>query len=271
MRPELYFGALFATAADGMQNDFDYSVLERTAHRPWPMPGEPWLMTQTWHDLAFLHWRVDQQLLRNALPAGLPLDVFEGQAWIGVVPFHMTNVAPRGVPALPWVSAFPELNVRTYVDVEGKPGVYFFSLDAGNPVAVGLARTVLHLPYFSAAMQVEHRGDWIDYRSRRLTDEGIVAAELEASYRPTGPVFEPAPNTLEHFLTERYCLYTVDDRHHLRRIEIHHAPWPLQQGEVVLTTNTMVEPTGVRLPDMAPVVHFARRQDMVAWRMTRVD
>ena len=248
-----------------MQNDFDYSVLDQTAHRPWPMPDGPWLMTQTWHDLAFVHWPVDQKQLRAALPPGLELDVFEGQAWIGVVPFHMTNVAPRGVPALPWVSAFPELNVRTYVTRDGKPGVYFFSLDAGNPVAVGLARSLLHLPYHSAMMSIAPRGDWYDYRSRRVTTDGAQAAEFEASYRPTGPVFQPADGTLEHFLTERYCLYNLTPDNKLHRLDIHHAPWALQQAEIALKANTMIDPTGVRLPDMAPTVHFAKRQDMVAW------
>ncbi|HUF22803.1 MAG TPA: DUF2071 domain-containing protein [Vicinamibacterales bacterium] len=250
-----------------MQNDFDDGTLERTAHRPWPMPDGPWLMTQTWHDLAFAHWPVDQTALRAALPAGLELDVFEGQAWMGVVPFHMTNVTPRGVPALPFVSAFPELNVRTYVVAGDKPGVYFFSLDAGNPVAVGFARSLLHLPYHSAAMSVEERDGWVHYRSRRLTDGSGGGADFEARYRPTGPVFEPAAGSLEHFLTERYRLYTVDPRHALRHLDIHHGPWPLQEAEIVLDVNTMVEPTGVRLPDMAPLVHFAKRQDMVAWRM----
>lgn len=250
-----------------MQNDFDYGALERTAHRPWPMPDEPWLMTQTWHDLAFAHWPVDQTALREALPAGLELDMFEGQAWIGVVPFRMTNVAPRGVPALPFVSAFPELNVRTYVVADDRPGVYFFSLDAGNPVAVGFARSLLHLPYHSAVMRLEERDGWYHYRSRRLTDASGGGADFEARYRPTGPIFEPAAGTLEHFLTERYRLYTVDERHTLLHIDIHHGPWPLQEAEIVLDVNTMIEPTGVRLPDMAPLTHFAKRQDMVAWLM----
>ena len=250
-----------------MQNDFDYSTLERTGHRPWPMPSEPWMITQTWHDLAFLHWPVDRQHLRNALPAGLDMDIFEGQAWIGVVPFHMTNVAPRGVPALPFVSAFPELNVRTYVIAGDKPGVYFFSLDAGNPIAVGFARSLFHLPYYSATMNVEERNGWYEYSSRRAAGSG-PAADLQVRYRPTGPVFEPKAGTLEHFLTERYRLYTIDPSHRLMHVDIHHRPWPLQDGEVVIDVNTMVEPTGVRLPDMAPLVHFSKRQDMVAWRIT---
>lgn len=248
-----------------MQNDFDYSTLDHTAHRPWPMPSGPWLMTQTWHDLAFLHWPVDRTALRDALPAGLEMDLFEGQAWIGVVPFHMTNVAPRGVPALPWVSAFPELNVRTYVVAENKPGIFFFSLDAGNPLAVGFARSLLHLPYFTASMSVEERDTWYHYKSRRLADRDTPAADFEGRYRPASDVFHAQPGTLPWFLTERYRLYTIDSSNRLRHIDIHHAPWPLQTGEVVLDVNTIVEPTGVRLPDMAPLVHFAKRQDTVAW------
>ena len=250
-----------------MQNDFDYGMVDDTAHRPWPLPRAPWLMTQSWHDLAFAHWSVDEQQLRDAIPAGIELDIFEGQFWIGVVPFRMTNVAPRGVPALPFVSTFNELNVRTYVVAEGKPGVYFFSLDAGNPVAVGFARSLLHLPYHSAAMRCEARDGWIQYESRRI---GAPAAAFTARYRGTGPIVQPADGSLEHFLTERYCLYTLGAANVMRRLDIHHRRWPLQRGEMEITANTMIDPTGVRLPDMAPLVHFCSRQDMVAWAPSRV-
>src|SRR5215213_3033801 len=161
-----------------MPHDFNYAILDETAHRPWPMPDSPWLMTQTWNDLLFAHWPVDAALLRSLVPAPLELDLFEGQAWVAVVPFHMTNVAPRGVPALPWVSAFPELNVRTYVRRNGRGGVYFFSLDATNPLAVGVARTLVHLPYFTAAMTVGHTDEWVSYRSSRSS----AAAEFVGRY-----------------------------------------------------------------------------------------
>ena len=121
-------------------------------------PTAPWLMTQSWHDLLFAHWPLDPDALRSKVPANLPLDVFDGRAWIGVIPFHMTNVGPRGVPSLPDVSAFPELNVRTYVTLNGKPGVYFFSLDAASTLAVIGARTMFHLPYYRAAMAVHKPG-----------------------------------------------------------------------------------------------------------------
>lgn len=253
-----------------MQNDFNYDILNETAHRPWPMPDAPWIMTQTWHDLLFAHWPVDADALRSNLPAGFELDLHEGQAWVGIVPFRMTNVAPRGVPALPWISAFPELNVRTYVRVGGRPGVYFFSLDAGNPVAVGVARVMAHLPYFTADMEVDEKDGWIHYASRRHAADG-PAAELVAKYRPVGAVVPPAAGSLEHFLTERYCLFTVDRAFHAYSLDIHHPPWPLQPAEADISVNTMAEAARLRLPSMAPLLHFARRQDMVAWNLYALD
>lgn len=230
------------------------------------MPDSPWVMTQTWHDLLFAHWPVDVGMLRDRVPAGFDVDTFDGQAWIAVVPFHMTNVAPRGVPALPWVSAFPELNVRTYVRFNGRPGVWFFSLDASNPLAVGVARTLVHLPYFTAAMDVEHKEGWISYRSYRKRVDA-AAAEFSARYRPIGPASPPAEGSLEYFLTERYCLFTVDKAFHAYSLDIHHPQWLLQTAEAEIRVNTMAEAAGIRLPSMAPLLHFAKRQDMVAWTL----
>lgn len=252
-----------------MQHDFNYTILDDTAHRPWPMPASAWVMTQTWHDLLFAHWPVSADGLREKIPQGLELDLFEGQAYVGVIPFHMTNVAPRYLPALPWMSAFPELNVRTYVTNHGKPGVWFFSLDAANPIAVGVARTLVHLPYFTASMKIDQIDGWIRYRSRRTSAKGAPAS-LDARYRPVGPVQPPLPGSLDHFLTERYCLYTVDQSFHAYRLDIHHPLWPLQAAEADFTTNTMADAAGIRLPAMAPLLHFCQRQDMVAWGLDRI-
>jgi len=244
-----------------MPGDFNHAILEDTAHRPWPMPHGPWVMTQTWNDLLFAHWPVDAAAVRERVPASFELDLFDGHAWLGVVPFHMTNVAPRFVPALPWVSAFPELNVRTYVRVGDKPGVFFFSLDAGNPVAVGAAKTLLNLPYYTADMTVTP-GETIRYKSRRLSEPH---PQFHGTYRGLGDRRPPARGTLEHFLTERYCLYAVDHKFHAYRLDIHHPPWPLESAEAEITVNTMADAAGIRLPAMAPLLHFARRQDMVCW------
>jgi uncharacterized protein YqjF (DUF2071 family) len=233
------------------------------------MPDASWIMTQTWNDLLFAHWPVDARDLRAHVPTGLPLDLFEGRAYVGVVPFRMTNVAPRGVPAVPFVSAFAELNVRTYVSIGGKPGVYFFSLDADSQLAVTAARTMFGLPYFTATMDVRVDGTEIIYSSQRASRDG-PAAEFRARYRPVGPVFNALPGTLDWFLTERYCLYNVDRSFHVQRLEIHHPLWPLQRAEAEVATNTMASAAGIRLPSMAPLLHFAKRQDMVAWPMERV-
>lgn len=250
-------------------SDFNYAILQDLAHRPWPLPDAPWVMTQSWHHLLFAHWPVDARTLRELLPAGLPLDLHDGQAWLGIVPFHMSNVSLRGVPNLPFVSAFPELNVRTYVTVGGKPGVYFFSLDADSSVAVAVARELVGLPYYKATMSVLGEGEDVFYESARDTKMPGVA-QFKARYRPIGPVQPAAQGSLEYFLTERYCLYRVDDSNHVQRLEIHHPRWPLQTAEAEIVHNTMAEAAGIRLPSMAPLVHYAHRQDMVAFAPYKV-
>lgn len=237
--------------------------LGEIAHRPWPLPPGPWVMEQKWHDLLFAHWPVPLESLRPHVPAPLKIDTFEGQAWLAVVPFRMSGVRLHGTPALPWLSAFPELNVRTYVTRGAKPGVWFFSLDAGNPFAVTIARTWFHLPYYRARMRCTERDGWIDYASQRA-HSGAAPAVLQARYRAIGPSFFSRPGTLEHFLTERYCLYAFNGHSSLLRGEIHHAPWSLQLAETEFERNTMSNPLGIPL-ESPPLLHFARRQDVLVW------
>ena len=248
-------------------SDFNHGILNDTAHRPWPMPPGRWILSQTWHDLLFAHWPVDVDRLRTLVPAAFELDLFDGKAWVAVVPFRMSNVTPRLVPALPWISAFPELNVRTYVRVGDKPGVFFFSLDAGNAVAVGAARTLLNLPYFTAEMTVEAGEAAVSYASRRLS---APAAEFRATYRPITAPEAPVPGTLEYFLTERYCLYAVDHQSRAYRLDIHHSPWALQAAEARIAVNTMTDAAGIPLPSIAPLLHFSRRQDAACWAPDRI-
>lgn len=224
-------------------------------------------MTQSWHDLLFAHWPVPRNLLATLVPAAFELDLFDGDAWLGIVPFYMTNVTPRLLPALPWLSQFPELNVRTYVRAGGKPGVFFFSLDAGNPVAVWVATTLLRLPYRHASMTVERTADGVRYVSRR--DDGD--ASFEATYRPTGPATTPLPGTLEYFLTERYCLYALDRHARPYRLEIHHPEWQLQRAEADIERNSMAQASGLTLPKASPLLHFARRQDAIAWTPSPIE
>jgi uncharacterized protein len=227
--------------------------------------GAPWVMRQTWCDLLFAHWPIAPSRIRDLVPAQLQLDCHDGWAWIGVVPFAMTNVAPRGVPAVPWLSAFAELNVRTYVSVGGRAGVYFFSLDAERLAAVAAARVLFGLPYFHAQMSIERTGH-IEYRSRRRKG----GAEFIATYAPSGATFVAAPGTLDHFLTERYCLYTVDGGT-VSRLDIRHLPWRLQPAVAEIRRNTMLEASGIAQPQMAPLLHYAARQDMVGRWPVRID
>jgi uncharacterized protein YqjF (DUF2071 family) len=217
-------------------------------------------MSQTWHDLLFAHWPVIPAVMRSLVPSVFPIDLFDGVAWISIVAFHMTNVAPRFVPALPWLSAFPELNVRTYVRVGEKPGIYFFSLDAARVPAVWGARTVLNLPYELADMAVV-TGHETTYRSVR---RDATAARFEARYMPVGPAYRAASGSLDDFLTERYCLYHVTRGGRPYRLEIHHPPWTLHAAAATISANTLGMHSGVVL-EGSPRLHFSRRQDMVAF------
>ena len=243
--------------------------MNEIAHRPWPRPNGPWVMAQRWHDLLFAHWPVSLDQIRPLVPTGLEIDTYGGQAWVGVVPFRMTGVTLRRMPSLPWLSAFPELNVRTYVTAEEKPGVWFFSLDAGNALAVALARRWYHLPYFHARMTCASADGWIEYVSGRI-HRGASPAEFRARYRPVGEAFSAPAGSLDDWLTARYCLYSAGPRQRLYRAEIHHAPWPLQRAEAQIDVNTMTAPDGIPLPDTAPLLHFSRRQDVVVWSPAQV-
>jgi uncharacterized protein len=248
-------------------------ILQIRDHRPWPLPGGSWTMTQRWHDLLFAHWPVPVETMRALVPPQLAIHTFEGQAWVGVVPFRMAGVRPRRLMALPWLSAFPELNVRTYVTARDpqnpKPGVYFFSLDAANPLAVAVARRWYQLPYFRAQMHCRDDGEQIHYGSRRI-HSGAPPAEFVGVYRPTGAVTLAQPNTLDHWLTERYSLYTVDRRNRLWRAEIHHLPWPLQPAEAEIRVNTLLAAAGLSLSDHAPLLHFARDLEVAVWPLHQV-
>jgi uncharacterized protein len=240
-----------------------------TSHRPWELPSRPWGFAMRWHDLLFMHWPVPFDALRALIPPLLTLDSFDGMGWIGVVPFRMTGVRPRWLPPLPRFSAFPELNVRTYVTIGGKPGVWFFSLDAANPLAVCLARWLFHLPYYNARMAAQCSAGHVHYTSRR-THRGASPAAFRGQFHPIGPVYYSSPGSLDHWLTERYCLYTSDRHGQVRRGDIHHARWPLQPAEADVSVNTMTQQIGLTLPDIPPLLHFARRLDVVGWTPERV-
>jgi uncharacterized protein YqjF (DUF2071 family) len=237
-------------------------ILEDVRHRPWPVPDAPWILKQAWNDLLFAHWPVARDRLRERVPAFLELDLFDNEAWVSVAPFRLSTLSPRGIPALPVISSFDEINVRTYVVHDGMPGIYFFSLDANSAIAVGGASTLFHLPYYLADIRVEDDRGRVSFRSSRRRGR---QAEFTACYSPAGALFEAQPGTIEYFLAERYCLYTQDSAANAYRVEVHHGPWQLQSAEAEISVNTMVDAAGLQLPSMAPLLHYARRMDVITW------
>ena len=215
-----------------------------------------------WVDLAFLHWRVSADVLRPLVPAPLTVETFDGSAWIGITPFRMTAVHPIALPPIPTVRDFPELNVRTYVNHGGRSGVWFFSLDAASQLAVFGARAMVGLPYFHASMLQRRVVEEIHYESVRTTHRD-APAEFRGRYRATGDVFRSSAGSLEHFLTERYSLFSLR-LGALLRLDIEHAPWPLQKADVVIERNTMAAAAGLRLSAEAPHALFASTLDVWA-------
>jgi len=240
-------------------------TLAEVEHRPWSLPDGPWVQGQTWCDLLFAHWRVAADQLRRLIPPALPLHLYDdGSAWLGVTPFVVKGLRARGMPALPWLSHFPELNVRTYVELDGKPGIYFFSLDAGRRAGVIAARRLYRLPYFHARMRADRVGARIDYESERIDSSG-PPARLRGSY---GPLGGRSDDRLARWLAERYCAYIVDKQQRPLRIEIHHPPWPLQPAEADLEAQGMAGQLGIEL-EGEPLLHFSGRQDTLIWPLKR--
>jgi uncharacterized protein YqjF (DUF2071 family) len=227
-------------------------------------------MTQWWRDLLFAHWPIDPSVIQALLPDSLEVDVIDGKSWVGVVPFRMSGVRPRLTPPFPLLSNFSELNVRTYVrpshGAKDRAGVYFWSLEASNLIAVAAARRFFHLPYMNAQMSCESVQGWIEYESRR-THHGEPPAEFKARYRPRGVT---SKTELVQWLTERYCLYTTDAEGSLYQGEIHHQPWPLEDAEASFEMNTMARACGIELPATPPLLHFAKAIQVAIWPLRKL-
>ena len=242
------------------------NVTERLLARERPT-GSP-VMYQSWGDLLFMHWRVSVETLRPHLPERLEVDTFEGEAWVGVTPFTLWGVRPAYTPPLPFVSEFDEINVRTYVHLDGVPGVWFFSLDANSTVAVAGARTLFRLPYFYADIRREQTAETTVFMSTRETDVAPHAS-FGATWKTGEELPEAEPHTLDFFLTERYCLYTADAAG-LYRARIHHRPWPLRRVRVETYRSTMVEAAGLGSPAGPPTLHHGGPVDVEVWPLEKV-
>jgi uncharacterized protein YqjF (DUF2071 family) len=226
-------------------------------------------MTQRWNDLLFAHWPVHASSIAPLLPEGLVPDEFQGSAWLGVVPFWLDRIKVRGLPSIPGMRRFPDLNVRTYVRDEytATPGMYFFSLDATNLMAVALAHTFFHLPYHWVEMRLDQQSEreFSFYSRRRFSRRSVI---FKARYRGLGPTRKLADcktGTLEYFLMERSCLFTRNRVGEPFRANLHHVPWPLEEAEAEIEQNDLAQAIGIELPDIRPVLHYSRRLAVYVW------
>jgi len=243
--------------------------LLRTSHKPRPLPAGRWLITQRWNDLLFAHWPVAVAQIAPLLPEGVQVDTYMGSAWLGLVPFWLDRIKVRGIPPLPGARSFPDLNLRTYVRDErtGTPGLFFFSLDASNLLAVAVARSFFHLPCHWAEMRLEQRSEreFSFYSRRRFSDKPVF---FKARYRGLGPthkLVEHRSGSLEYFLTERHCLFSRNRAGQAVRSNLHHVPWPLEEAEAEIERNDLAESIGIQLPNQDPVLHYSRRLAVYIW------
>ncbi|MFF5211454.1 YqjF family protein [Streptosporangium sp. NPDC000396] len=220
-----------------------------------PPPRVDWpVMYHRWSDITFIHWRYPPAVVQRLLPPCLTVETFDGTAWVGLTPFLMEDVRTPGVPPLPWLSRFPETNLRTYVrDARGRGGLWFLSLDAGCLPAVLAARAGYWLPYFWSDMSVRVDGEQIGYRCRRRWP-GPSGARWDADVETGPPLAEAEHDELAHFLTARYRLFTVVAGR-LAAAEVEHPPWPLRHVRLLALDQELLRAGGLPAPDHAPLLH----------------
>lgn len=237
-------------------------------------PDSPWLLSQNWNDLLFAHFAVDAPTLRQMVPDALTLDLYDRVGWVTIAAFCTSHLRPSGIPPLPGLSFFPQLTLRTYVTLQGKPGLLYLSVDAANLSAVWLARVFFRMQYWHASMQVsgatiqarKAEEKAIHLRSSRLHgprgENG--PAKLDVQYCPEGEARLAGRGSLEEFLTERYCVYSWN-RRKIYRTEVHHQPWSLQGATVEIRDNTIGAPLGLTFPARPEFCHFSRSLKALIW------
>ncbi len=250
------------------------SLLYSVEHRPWLPPDAHWLFSQSWNDALFAHFPIDPLTLRRLVPEALTLDLYDGVAWLTISPFCISHLRPSGVPPLPGLSSFPQVNLRTYVTMQGKPGLFYFSADVANLSAVWFARIFFRMQYWQSKIQISgatiraHNPAERTIRVRCSRLHGPAALDgpvkFDAAYSPEGKIERARRGSLDEFLTERYCVYSWN-RRKFYRTEVHHQPWPLQRASVEIRANTIAEPLGLALPIEPALCHFSRSLKMLIW------
>jgi uncharacterized protein YqjF (DUF2071 family) len=255
------------------------SLLYSVEHRPWLPPNGHWLLSQSWNDLLLAHFAMEPAVLRKLVPEELTLELYDGVAWLTISPFCASHVRPSGIPPMPALSYFSQINVRTYVTMGGKPGIYYFSVDAASLSAVWFARMFFRMQYWHSSIQVSgatiqaRKGPdpTIHFRAKRLhgpeTRRG--AAKLDVAYAPEGEVERARKGSLDAFLTERYCVYSWHGRKYYRT-EVHHQPLGLQRVRAEFMENSIAEPLGIELAGGPELCHFSRSLKMLVWAPERV-
>ena len=252
-----------------MKESLVREFLVRTSHKPRPLPAGRWAMTQRWNDLLFAHWPIPAVLMEKILPQWLDADLYQGSAWLGIVPFWLDRIKVRGAPPVPGLRNFPDLTLRTYVRdrFTRTPGVYCFSVESSNLLAVAAAHAIYHLPYKLAEMHLERRSDreFAFYSRRRFSPSPVI---FKARYRGLGPTQKTAeirPGSFEYFFSERNCVFSTNRAGQPIRANLHHVSWPLEEAEAEIERNDLAKAVGIALPKMDPVLHYSRRLAVYVW------
>ncbi|MFC4619557.1 YqjF family protein [Camelliibacillus cellulosilyticus] len=245
------------------------NLLDETEHRPFPLPSKRYIMRQTWRNLLFLHWPIPFEKLRPHIPSSLQIDTFNGTAWIGIILFVLEGIYPRGISFISLTPKFPEINVRTYVKRDGKPGIYFMSIDVENWASLKIAKRWYRLPYHSAQISFRKEGRIFHCHSIRK-GIGNNSISFEGKYAPVSEVYLSKKGTLDHWLTERYCLFSSKNKVGIYCGEIHHQPWPLQKAEIEVVKNTLFTPFHFDLSEVRPIAYFSTGVDSLMWNIRKV-
>lgn len=243
-------------------------MMKKQDHRSWPVPSKNWIMRQTWRNVFFAHWPVLPERLRPSIPSTLEIDTYQQMAWIGVVLFEIEGIYFRGLSPISVVHKFPEVNLRTYVQHKGKPGVFFLSLDVGNWASLVISKRWYHLPYRNAKISYRKEGSTFHCQSVRK-GKSTIPITMKGSFTPNSESYYPEEGTIDHWLTERYCLYSLDRRGNIYCGDIHHKPWLLQKAQAVISDNTLPTPFGIDISEVEPILHFSKGMDTLFWNIKK--
>lgn len=244
-------------------------LLNDIIHRPYPLPSKNWIMRQTWKNVLFLHWPIPLEKLRPHIPTSLQIDTYKGTAWLGIILFVLEGIYPFGLSSISLTPKFPEINVRTYVTYNGKPGIYFLSIDVDNWASLKIAKHWYHLPYHSAHISFQKEGESFHCHSVRRENRNDPLS-FHCKYASVSDVYAPKEGTLDHWLTERYCFYSSNNGVSIYCGEIHHQPWPLQKAKIELVNHTLFTPFHFDLPEEKPVIHFSPGVDSLMWNIKKI-